>query len=572
MKGSDIVVDSLIDNGVTEIFGVPGDTSMEFHDALKRNGKIKYIVCRDERNAVYMADGYARVSHKPGVVDVPSGGGVLYVIPGLAEANDSSIPLVCISSDITMSSEETEALTDVRQLDLTSPVTKWNCKIKSTKKIQTYIEKAFRIATLGKPGATHVSIPENIHGEEIAWTYIRTPPPSGIGALRSGPMGSDIHSVSEALLNAHAPVVIAGGGVHSAQAYESLAEFSEKFTVFVATSINGKGCINETNPLSIGVIGANGGSEETNEVVHSSDLVIILGSKMNNVTSMGGCIFKAGQKIIQVDISEKILGANVHPNIPVLSDIDLFLRNLNKSFDETKKGSIKRDAWIGKVSSILKNKWNRIEKEINTPTKFVNPALFFKILFSNTDENTIFVADAGTPTPYLASYCRLKSFGRHTVMPRAHGSLGYALPAAIGVKVAKPEATVISMFGDGSFGMAVGDLETAKRLGVTIIFMNFQNNSYGWIKTIQRLYYEERYYAVDFDRIDATRIAEGFGIEAVKINKNDEIEKVIEWSLKQKKPVFLDIHIEPPTELVPPVVKWERDKSVPAEARKKLTY
>ena len=157
-------------------------------------------------------------------------------------------------------------------------------------------------------------------------------------------------------------------------------------------------------------------------------------------------------------------------------------------------------------------------------------------------------------------------------MPRAHGSLGYALPAAIGGKVAKPDSTVISMFGDGSFGMAVGDLETAKRISLPIVFINFQNNSFGWIKTIQSLYFDERYYAVDFDKIDASRIAEGFGIVSKRVSSNDEIEAAIAWSLEQTKPVLLDVIIEPPTDLVPPVVKWERDRALPAEERKKMTY
>ena len=293
---------------------------------------------------------------------------------------------------------------------------------------------------------------------------------------------------------------------------------------------------------------------------------------MNNVTSMGGSIFSKGQTIIQVDISEKILGTNVRAHIPVLSDIGMFLTGINKLFADEKITICERKDWESKTKQLLRLKWERIEKEQNAATKLVNPAFFFKVLMAHTDENTIFVADAGTPTPYLSSYCRLRSSGRHTVMPRAHGSLGYALPAAVGVKVAKPDSTVISMFGDGSFGMAVGDLETAQRTGLPIVFINFQNNSYGWIKTIQRLYYDERYYAVDFNKIDASRIAEGFGIASKRVSSNDEIEAALAWSLEQTKPVLLDVIIETPTDLVPPVVKWEKDKALPALERRKLTY
>ncbi len=378
MKGADLVVSSLIENGVTEIFGVPGDTSMGFHDALARSGKIRYILCRDERNAAYMADGYARVMHKTGVVDVPSGGGVLYVLPGLAESNDSSIPLVCISSDITMSSEETEALTDVRQLELTAPVTKWNCKIKNTKKIPQYVEKAFRIAKLGKPGTVHISIPENIHGEEITWAHGMDRLPPILESLKSGSGSAEMLAVKEAIIRSKAPVIIAGGGVHSSQSYGPLIEFAERMHILVATSINGKGSIDETNRLSIGVVGANGGSEEVNEIIRSADVVMILGSRMNNVTSMGGSIFCKGQTIIQVDISESILGTNVHAHIPVLSDIGMFLKGINDLLAEEKVKICERCEWEKKTDHLLRLKRERIEKEQIASTKLVNPAAFFK--------------------------------------------------------------------------------------------------------------------------------------------------------------------------------------------------
>ncbi len=207
-----------------------------------------------------------------------------------------------------------------------------------------------------------------------------------------------------------------------------------------------------------------------------------------------------------------------------------------------------------------------------TDSKLVLPCRFFGALEQLTDDNTVLVGDAGTPTPYLSSYLRLKKAGRWNVLPRAHGSLGYALPAAIGVKVAKPDATVFSLMGDASLGMALGDLETAKRLGLPIIFVNFENNCYGWIKTIQRLYYDERYFAVDFCPIDSVAVAKGFGIDAISISNNAQIEEGIQWALAQEKPTFLNVAIERPTGFVPPVLKWERDIKVPPSERKKLTY
>jgi acetolactate synthase-1/2/3 large subunit len=228
--------------------------------------------------------------------------------------------------------------------------------------------------------------------------------------------------------------------------------------------------------------------------------------------------------------------------------------------------------WKSWVRTKIVEKRIRIEKELGTNSKLVLPSRFFGALEQLTDDNTIFVGDAGTPTPYLSSYLRLRKSGRWCVLPRAHGSLGYALPAAIGAKVAKPEATVFSLMGDASFGMALGDLETAKRLGLPIIFVNFENNSYGWIKTIQRLYYDEKYFAVDFCPVDSIAIAKGFGLDAINIAGNAQIEDGIKWALAQKKPVFLNVVIERPTDFVPPVLKWERDSKIPPSQRKKLTY
>jgi len=288
---------------------------------------------------------------------------------------------------------------------------------------------------------------------------------------------------------------------------------------------------------------------------------------------MGKTAINKDAKVIQVDIGETVLGLNIPADVAIMSDIRSFLLHLNAEM-QGKKASLTQqyEKWNTWVRKKIMEKRERIEKEMSTDTDLVLPSRFFGLLEKLTDDNTIFVGDAGTPTPYLASYLRLKKAGRWSILPRAHGSLGYALPAAIGAQVAKPDAKVISMMGDSSFGMALGDLETAKRLGLPVIFVNFENNCYGWIKTIQRLYFEEKYFAVDFSPIDALAIAKGFGINGINITKNAQLEEGIKWALSQEGPVFLNVVIEGPTEFVPPVLKWERDSQVPPSQRKKLTY
>ncbi|MEW9502655.1 thiamine pyrophosphate-binding protein [Jeotgalibacillus marinus] len=572
MRSADAIVKLLIENDVEVIFGVPGDTSMCFHDALSNHSdQIKHIVCRDERHAAYMADTYARVTGKPGVVDVPSGGGILYAVPGISEANSSSIPLICFSSDISMASEETGALTELKQEELTKSITKWNTRIKLASNIPQLIRKAFRMATGGRPGAVHISIPENILEEDHDFPFLGESRRET--SFKSFPNQIDVEKVYKMLTTASRPVILAGGGVHLSAAYDELEHFSNKYTVPVATSINGKGSLAETSPHAIGVIGVNGASDETNSIMKNADFVLVLGSKLNNVTTMNKGIFSHSPKVIQVDISEEMLDLNIRADVAIMCDIKSFLATLDS---EILKNNIdvtqKFQEWNIWYQDAIKEKFSRVVTEVEKETNNVNPARVIDLLDKNTDENSIFVIDAGTQTPYMASNFKIKKAGRKTVFDRGHGNLGYALSASIGAKVANPKSKVFSMFGDGSFAMSVGELETAKRLGLPIVFMIFQNNSYGWIKKLQQLYFEERYIAVDFDKIDAAKIAEGFGLKSLKIDRNDKLEEGLKWAMEQVSPVFLDIHIDPITDIVPPVTNWRHDSKIDPKDRVALTY
>ena len=573
MRSADAIVKILIANEVDVIFGVPGDTSMAFHDALeKHKDQIKYIQCRDERHAAYMADTYARVSGKPGVVDVPSGGGVLYAVPGVSEANSSSIPLICISSDISMSSEDTGALTELKQVELLSTITKWNTKIKLSSKIPHMLRKAFRVATGGRPGAVHISISEDIHEEHYDFTDEELVA-STQKSLKTSPNQEDIEQVFEMLSRASRPVILAGGGVHLSGAYEELEKFTSTFGIPVGTSINGKGSLAETSPQAIGVIGVNGGTDETNGVIKKADFVLVLGSKLNNVTTVAKSIFSNSPTVVQVDISEEMLDLNIRTDLAIMSDIKSFLYNLHLAMENNNANYASTlTEWTEWYQQSIKGKFERVANEVEETTTFVNPAKVINLLNENTGDDALFVIDAGTANPYMASNYLTKKAGRRTVFDRGHGNLGYALSAAIGAKVASPTSKVFSMFGDGSFAMSVGELETANRLGVPIVFILFQNNSYGWIKKLQQLYFDERYIAVDFTEINGAKIAEGFGLKSLRIDSNDQLEAGLKWAIEQQSPVFLDILIDPITDIIPPVTNWREDSKLDPAEREALTY
>lgn len=574
MRGADILVELLKIHGVKYIFGVPGDTSMAFYDALLLHSEdIEHILFRDERHAVYAADAYARLTRKPGVVEVPSGGGALYAVPGLSEANMSNIPVICIASDISMISEETYALTDCNQEELFSAVTKWNTKLHLTEKIPQMLRKAFRMSVAGIPGAVALSFPEDIlRGEyngssKDCYPFVLS---SELDNFRVEVMSKTIDTVVHILRDSKCPVILAGGGVHMSDAYQELERFASTNCIPVVTSIDGKGSVSEYASYALGTIGANGGSREANEVVRESDLIVVLGCKLDNVTTMGGKIIGLKTKIIQVDLDEAILGNTVRTGYPIISDINMILKKLNNFDFSDKFSEWKKWVLFCKDKKIIKYK--RLEKEYLRESNYVVVARIFYALEKFTSDNTVFLGDAGTPTPYICEYLRQKKAGKCCIIPRAHGALGFALGAAIGAQIARLDSKVICMFGDASFGMSMGELETIKRLNLPIILINFQNDCYGWIKTIQRLYYKEQYFGVDFSTIDSVKIAEGFGIKGRNICKNEEIEETIIWALEQNEPIFLNVKVEPPSRYIPPVQQWEDDAALDPTYRKKIVY
>lgn len=572
MKVSDLILEFLIENDVEIVFGVPGDTSMCFHNSFEKyKDRIKYLSCRDERHAVYMADTYSRVSGKIGVCDVPSGGGILYAVPGLSEATSSSIPIVCFSSDISTESEGTGALTELNQEAITEGVTKWNVTLKKPSKTLHTLEKAFRISKNGRPGAVHISIPENIHESDIEDEQASMITKVKNRYINTSP-DEEVTEFLKLLSESKKPIILAGGGVHLSKAYKEVEEFSSRYEIPVVTSINGKGSLNEVSEFSVGVIGVNGGSDQTNRVVREADLVLVLGSKLNNVTTVGKTLFNKNAKLVQVDINEEILELNFKTSLSFLSDIKGFLKT-SLSLSSNQVLDINRNTWFEFIKNKKSDKNDLASEESNKETKLVNPLKVIKSLEKLTDENSLFVIDAGTQSPYMASNFNSKKSTRQMVFDRGHGNLGYALSASIGAYYAKPNSSkVFSMFGDGSFAMSVGELETVLREQIPIVFLLFQNNTYGWIKKLHQLYYDEKYIAVDFSEIDGAKIAEGFGIESKRVVVNEEIEDGLKWAMKQNKPVFLEFVIEPITDIIPPVTNWREDSKKDPKDRQALTY
>lgn len=560
MQGARALAEVLIESDVTHIFGLPGDTGVSFYDALyDQRERVRHVLTRDERSASFMADAYARVSGKLGVCEGPSGGGATYIVPGVAEAQGSAIPLLCITSDTPVNHQGRGVLTELDQQALFAPVTKWNTRVQHPDTLAEATRRAIRMATSGRPGAVHLSMPADVlEGETPDDSVYGAPGFGRAPAGRVAPDAADIERAADLIRGARRPVIVAGGGVITSGAEVTLQTFAERTRIPVATSINGKGSISEESPVSIGVVGGNGARSYANAWVNDADVVMFVGTRTDSTTTNNWTLpaRNAGVKIIHADVDPFQLGNTYRTDAAIAGDAMLVLQDLDAGLadmvpDEDASQRIKT------LQMERAEYWSRVEREAELMDRPIKPQRVIKALRNLLPDDAVIVADPGTPTPYLAAQYALRRTGRTTVIPRAHGGLGYAIPGVIGAAMAAPGRQVVGLSGDGSFGMACGEMETISRLNLPVVLLHFNNGTYGWIKELQHLYHDDRYFSVDFNPVDYAAIARGFGLEAQTIVDPDHVPSALQQAFSSGKPTFLDVVTEAQMTETPPVSAWE---------------
>jgi acetolactate synthase I/II/III large subunit len=562
--GGQTLVRTLKRLGVDHIFGLPGDTGMAFYDALYDEPGIKHIMSRDERSASFMADVYARVSRRLGVCEGPSGGGATYIVPGVAEAQGSAIPLLCLTSDTASREQHRNVLTELDQPGLFAPVTKWTERVHHAGSMEDAVIRAVRLALSDRPGATHLSLPSDALEDRHD-----TPPrvvseahSDHVPTARARPDSNEVERAARLIEQAQSAVVIAGGGVLTSGAWDDLTAFADATGIPVATSINGKGSIAETHPASIGVIGNNGARSYANAWVAEADLLIFLGTRTDSTTTWFWTLPpKATPPLsIHIDVSAREIGNTYPSGAFLLGDAAATLRDLTAAFAHPDRLRQVNQPRLQRLAMEREAYFSRIRQEAASDAQPIKPQRLISTLRDLLDDDTVIVADPGTPTPYLAAQYELRRPGRTTVIPRAHGGLGYAIPGVVGAwhAVAHEGRRVVGMTGDGSFGFSVGELETISRLNLPIVLIQCSNNTFGWIKELQHLYHDRRYYSVDFNGVDYAKIAEGFGLAGVSVTDPADLRKTLQNALASGKPTFVSVVTEPQMTETPPVASWER--------------
>lgn len=554
--GAEAMVRMLEAHGVTHMFGLCGDTTLPFYDALARlDHNIHHILTRDERHAAYMADAYARVTGKPGVCEGPSGGGATYILPGLVEANESSVPILAITTDVSTTARGRYPLTELDQVSMMRPLTKWNTSLDDASRLPAMMRSAFRAMTTGRPGAVHLALPfDTQKGPVDAAELWADPRHQTYPAERGGPDPDAIREAAEILGKAKSAIAICGGGPVIAGAEAPLARLAALLDLPIATTVSGQGAIAETDPRAVGVVGTNGGVQSTRDVVEAADVVLFVGCRAGSVTTERWRWPSTDKTIIHIDSDPMVIGANYPTAVAICADARLALDALVAEL-EGRSGLAQQNgaeraaaAWKGKLDG-----YGPLAASQDRPIK---PEVVIQGLMDILDDDAVIVADPGTPCPYFSAHYRWRVPGRHFITNRAHGALGFSLAAAMGAQVGRPNSQVLSVMGDGSFGFCCGEFETIVRNKLPIKSIVFSNSVYGWIKAGQDSGFGKRYYNVDFDRTDHAAVASAFGVKSWRVEDPAEFKSVMKQALEHDGPTLVDVISQPLHEAAAPVSEW----------------
>jgi len=558
LGGAEAFVKLLAAHGVDHVFGLCGDTSLPLYDALARLGGpgghgIRHILTRDERSAGYMADTYARLTGKVGVCEGPSGGGATYILPAVAEANESSVAMLAVTTDISVSSRGKYTLTELDQQALFKPVTKWNTVIDRAADIPSIVRRAFREATSGRPGAVHLGLPYDVQKDAVDESDMWGEPAHGTyPSHRVAPDPADVERAARALAEAKSPVIVVGGGVVIAGAQAELQALAERLDAPVLVTISGQGSIADAPPLSGGVVGANGGTLPTRGLVQAADLVMFVGCRAGSVTTERWRFPAKGTPIVHVDVDPAVIGAIYPTKAGVVGDAKLALGQIVAALGKSKNAAdaAKR---VAAARAERKAAFDVLAQSNDTPIK---PERLVAEMAALLPEDAVIVADPGTPCPYFSAFYPKRRTGRWFVTNRAHGALGYSLPAVVGAAIARPQSKCVAVMGDGSFGFACGEMETIARLNLPVTLVVVSNAVYGWIKAGQKTGYGGRYFSVDFNRTDHAAVASAFGLKSWRVEDPAKLGSTLAEAFAHGGPTLVDVVCQPLHEAKAPVSEW----------------
>jgi acetolactate synthase-1/2/3 large subunit len=545
LSGAQIMLECLRQEGVKHIFGYPGGAVLPIYDALYDVEGIEHILVRHEQGAAHMADGYARSTGKVGVCLATSGPGATNLVTGIATAYMDSIPMVAITGQVRTSAIGKDAFQEADITGITMPVTKHNFLVKSTDDLPRTLAEAFHIAQTGRPGPVLVDIPLDVAKNIIEWDPGTYPKKVDIPSYRPTTRGHEMQIRKAAALIAEAkrPVLYVGGGAIASDAWAEVTELAERTNILVTTTLLGKGAIDEHHKLAMGMLGMHG-TAYANHAVNGCDLLIAVGARFDDRVTGKVDKFAQGAKVIHIDIDPAEIGKVRVPDVPIVGDVKLVLRELLK-YVEVKPWSEWNDQII---------EWKKL-----FPLMYPNDGkLYAEHIIEMVNELTggeaIMATDVGQHQMWAAQYFKARR-PRQWVTSGGLGTMGFGLPAAIGVQMANPDKRVINLSGDGSFQMCAQELMTATVYELPVINIIVNNKSLGMVRQWQELFYKERYSHVDLQASpDFVKLVEAYGGVGMRVTTPEEARAAIQKALTiTDRPVVIDAII-PTSENVYPMI------------------
>ncbi|MBC9130321.1 acetolactate synthase 3 large subunit [Frischella sp. Ac48] len=540
LSGAEMVVQSLVDQGVKQIFGYPGGSVLDIYDALHTLGGIEHVLVRHEQAAVHMADGYARATGDVGVVLVTSGPGATNTITGIATAYMDSIPMVVISGQVPSHLIGNDAFQECDMIGITRPVVKHSFFIKRSEDIPETIKKAFYIASTGRPGPVVIDLPKDVMNPAVKYNYSY---PQSVTMRSYNPTmqghKGQIKKALKVLLSAKKPVLYIGGGIISANAEAAVKMLAEKLNLPVTTTLMGISAFPGTHKQNLGMLGMHG-VYEANMAMHYADVILAIGVRFDDRTTNNLVKYCPDAKIVHVDIDPTSISKTVMASVPVVGDARFVINSMLEQLDD-EQSHLDLDALV--------NWWKQIEHwrakhclAYSNEGELIKPQAAVEMLYKLTKGEAYIATDVGQHQMFTALYYPFDK-PRHFITSGGLGTMGFGFPAALGIKLAFPEQRVVCITGDGSIQMNIQELSTALQYDLPILILNLNNRFLGMVKQWQDMIYAGRHSSSYMESLpDFAKIAEAYGHVGISIKKRSELEPMLKKALSiRDKLVFVDV-------------------------------
>lgn len=537
-NGAEILIDALVEQGVDTIFGYPGGAVLNIYDALYKNSdRIRHILTAHEQGAAHAADGYARVTGKVGVCLATSGPGATNLVTGIATAYMDSIPMVAITGNVGTSLIGRDSFQEVYIAGITMPITKHNFVVRDVDELADTVRDAFRIAASGRPGPVLIDIPKDITAAKCEFI------PKGKVEINETYEISDeeLQTVADMIAASERPVIYYGGGVETADAGDMLLQLQRKADIPSAHTMMAIGCIPDTEPLSLGMIGMHG-TVSAAWAVERCDLLVCIGARFSDRVATNTKRFAPSAKVIHVDIDNAEINKNIGVDYAIVSDAETFLEKVMPYIKEAK-----HDAWRAQIAE-WQTKLDYVPKDDES---VIHPHQLLRTVAEETPEDTIIATDVGQHQLWSAQYNGRKHV-RQFLTSGGLGTMGFGYGAALGAQVAFPDRTVVHITGDGSFHMNLNEICTAVSYNLPVITIIMNNRVLGNVRQWQTMFYGSRYSQTDPHRkTDYVKLADAFGARGVRVTNIAELRDALREAVKRTGPVLIDAQIDKDERVLP---------------------